>query len=105
MRTMVVRNILVSTLLVAGCGTGTSARSSGPPSSRTPGDPLTTAWRWTAPRPSSVGIPGADGSGVAATFGHSHVVLVDGAGRVRWTADHAHLRDVAPRLTADAVLV
>ncbi|MDQ6798964.1 MAG: PQQ-binding-like beta-propeller repeat protein, partial [Actinomycetota bacterium] len=64
-----------------------------------------TSWRWTAPRPSYVGMPGADGSGIAATFGHSHVVLLDAHGQVRWTVDRARLRDVAPTLTADAVLV
>jgi outer membrane protein assembly factor BamB len=50
-------------------------------------------------------MPGTDDAGVAATFGHSHVVLLDGSGKVRWTVDHAQVRDVAPRLTADAVLV
>jgi len=50
-------------------------------------------------------MPGSDGAGVAATFGHSHVVLLDPAGQVRWTVDRARLRDVAPRLTGDSVLV
>jgi len=50
-------------------------------------------------------MPGTDDAGVAVTFGHSHAVLLDGAGQVRWTADRARLRDVAPRLTRDAVLV
>lgn len=66
-------------------------------------------WRWGAPPPSSVGMPGADGEGVAVTFGHSHVTLLDAGGRVRWTVDRTlddpSVRDVAPRLTSDTVLV
>ena len=54
-------------------------------------------------------MPGADGEGVAVTFGRSHVTLLDGGGRPRWTVDRGtdqpSLRDVAPRLAADAVLV
>ncbi len=50
-------------------------------------------------------MPGADDAGVAVTFGHSHVVLLDPTGQVRWTVNRASLRDVAPRLTDDAVLV
>jgi len=50
-------------------------------------------------------MPGADDTGVAVTFGHSHLTLLDAAGQVRWTVDRAALRDVAPRLVPDAVLV
>jgi outer membrane protein assembly factor BamB len=50
-------------------------------------------------------MPAADGEGVVVTFGHSHVVLLDPAGHPRWTVDHPSVRDVASRLTADAVLV
>ncbi|HEX2043604.1 MAG TPA: PQQ-binding-like beta-propeller repeat protein [Acidimicrobiales bacterium] len=61
-------------------------------------------WRWVAPPPSYVGMPAADRSGVAVTYGHSHVVLLDRAGDVRWTADRLRLRDVAPLLTSDSVV-
>jgi len=50
-------------------------------------------------------MPGTDDSGIAVTFGHSHLVLLGPAGQVRWTVDRRGLRDVAPRLTRDTVLV
>lgn len=104
MRRVVVRTVLASALVLAGCGHSTGRSSSGPPASSPMADPLTTSWRWTAPPPSYVGMPGADGSASAVTFGHSHLVLLDPAGKPRWTVDSAELRDVAPRLTAGAVL-
>lgn len=101
---------LVTSLGLAGCGHGSGRPSSGPPpSGPAPSGPTTgslaTSWQWAAPRPSYVGMPGTDDAGVAVTFGHSHVVLLDGSGKVRWSVDQARVRDVAPRLTADAVLV
>ena len=62
-------------------------------------------WRWVAPPPSYVGMPAADDEGVVVTYGHAHVVLLDAGGRPRWTVDHPNVRDVAARLTPDAVLV
>ncbi|MGI9023654.1 MAG: PQQ-binding-like beta-propeller repeat protein [Acidimicrobiales bacterium] len=88
------------TLAMAGCESG---GGSGPVESPAPA--LTTAWRWVAPPPSYVGMPGADDAGVAVTFGRSHLVLFDAAGEPRWTVDRRGLRDVAPRLTSDSVLV
>ena len=85
---------------LAGC-TGVG----GSPSETASTGAASVAWRWTAPPPSYVGMPAADHAGVAVTFGHSHVVLLDPMGQVRWTADRKRLRDVAPRLTPDAVLV
>ena len=85
---------------VAGCRDGGD-----PPAAPRRAEPLRTSWRWVAPPPSYVGMPGADENGAAVTYGHSHVVLVDAAGRPLWTTDRTRLRDVAPRLTADAVLV
>ena len=92
--------LVVATMLAAACSRGTGH---GPPTAAH--GPLRTAWRWAAPPPSYAGIPGADGQGVAVTFGHSHVALLDAVGKVRWTVDRARVRDVAPRLTADSVLV
>ncbi len=105
MRNVPVRTVLVAVLVAAGCGHGAAHRPSGSPTPGSPGGAPATTWRWTAPPPSYVGMPGADDAGVAVTFGHSHVVLLDPAGQVRWTVDRPHLRDVAPRLTGDAVLV
>ncbi len=73
----------------------------------TPGAPdrdlvLDLDWTWTAP---STGMPASDGREVALTSARSHITLLDGAGKVRWQVDHPSLRDVAPTLTADAVLV
>lgn len=97
---------LMAILGSGGCGHGASRPSPGPSSAGgSAAGPLATSWRWVAPRPSYVGMPGTDDAGVAVTFGHSHAVLLDGAGQVRWTVDRARLRDVAPRLTSDAVLV
>ena len=94
---------LILPIALVGCeGRGGGGREAVAPSDA---GALTTAWRWVAPPPNYVGMPGADGAGVAVTYGHSHVVLLDPAGQVVWTADRTSLRDVAPRLTPDAVLV
>lgn len=61
-------------------------------------------WRWRPPPVASVGMPAADGGGIAATYGHLRLVLLDGAGRARWEAERLGLRDVAPLLLADRVL-
>ncbi|HWC12431.1 MAG TPA: PQQ-binding-like beta-propeller repeat protein, partial [Acidimicrobiales bacterium] len=94
---------LVAVVALAGCDRSEEGRSPAPRPD--PAGVLEPRWRWVAPPPSYVGMPGADGDGVAVTFGHSHVTLLDPAGRARWTFDGRGLRDVAPRLTADAVLV
>jgi outer membrane protein assembly factor BamB len=102
--------VLTGGVLLTGCARGekhedptaepgTEARAGSGPLS------LQRAWRWVAPAPSYVGMPGSDAAGTAVTYGHSHVVLLGRAGEVRWTADRLRLRDVAPRLTPDAVLV
>jgi len=62
-------------------------------------------WTWTVPPPAWVGMPAADDTGVAFTYGHQHIALLDGGGRVLWDAFQLGVRDVAPRLTADVVLV
>jgi hypothetical protein len=61
------------------------------------------SWRWEAPRPAYVGMPAADSTGVAFTSALSRLVLLDAAGRTLWIAEHAQLRDVAPRLEPDTV--
>ncbi len=66
---------------------------------------ITEAWRWPAPSPGSVGMPTADHEVVAATYGHLRVVLLDLDGHVRWEVERRRLRDVAPALTADLVVV
>lgn len=92
--------LLGSALAAAGC-TGDGSRVAGAPRP----EPLRGAWRWVAPPPAYVGMPAADDAGVAVTYGHSHVVLLDAEGRPRWTADRTRLRDVAPRLTTELVVV
>ena len=62
------------------------------------------SWQWTAPPPAYVGMPAADDTNVAFTYGHQHLVLLDGKGALRWDVARLGLRDVAPRLTADLVL-
>lgn len=61
-------------------------------------------WIWTAPSPAWVGLPAADDKEIAFTFGHQHLVVLDGNGRRQWQADRLGLRDVAPRLAADVVV-
>ena len=92
-------------LVLAACGGSGKGRS---PSRRPAPDAAETVgrrWRWVAPPPSYVGMPAADSEEVVVTYGHSHVVLLDAGGRPRWTVDHRSVRDVAARLTPDAVLV
>lgn len=61
-------------------------------------------WRWTAPPPAGVGLPAADERGVAVTYGHGHLVLLDAErGTVQWQVEHTGLRDVAPLLSDDLV--
>jgi outer membrane protein assembly factor BamB len=62
------------------------------------------AWVFPAPPPASVGAPAADERNVAFTYGHQHLVLLDGAGATQWDVARLGLRDVAPRLTADLVV-
>jgi len=62
------------------------------------------AWRWEAPPPGSVGMPGVDGDGVAVTYGHLRLVLLDLGGDERWEAERIGLRDVAPALAPDVVV-
>ena len=98
--------LLAAGVLLVACG----ARSSGGGRVQPSKGPvpevldLQEAWVWTAPAPGSVGMPAADPAAVAVTHGRQHLVLLDGAGKVRWQADRIGLRDVAPLLTADLVV-
>ena len=76
----------------AGSRPGSDARASGP------------GWIWTAPAPAWVGMPAADDTGVAFTYGHQHLAMLDARGRVVWDATRLGLRDVAPRLSPDLVI-
>ena len=49
-------------------------------------------------------MPAADDEGVAATYGHLRVVLLDLDGSPQWELERQGLRDVAPALTADLVV-
>jgi outer membrane protein assembly factor BamB len=62
-------------------------------------------WRWRAPVPASVGMPAADATAVAATYGHMRLVLFGVDGTKRWEAERLGLREEAPLLTADLVVV
>lgn len=93
--------VVAGVLASAGCSDADRSRGAEAPRPAS----LRSAWRWVAPPPSYVGMPGADATGAAVTYGNSHLVLLDGTGRPLWTADRLRLRDVAPRLTGDAVLV
>jgi outer membrane protein assembly factor BamB len=110
---------LLCALALVGCGGG--ADDGHPPAGATTADrpPATSApsgaaaeraieveeaWRWPAPPPGNVGMPAADDEGVAATYGHLRVVLLDPDGSPQWELERPGLRDVAPALTADLVV-
>lgn len=77
-----------------------------PPTSRPGGDARVhgDGWIWTAPGPAWVGMPAADDSDIAFTYGHQHLVVLDAAGRLRWDVPRLGLRDVAPVLTSDLIV-
>jgi outer membrane protein assembly factor BamB len=105
MRRLILAVVPALALVLAACGGSGKGRSSSGGTASPAAGPLERRWRWVAPPPSYVGMPAADGEGVVVTFGHSHVALLDPAGRPRWTVDHPSVRDVAARLAPDAVLV
>jgi outer membrane protein assembly factor BamB len=65
---------------------------------------LAAVWRWRPPPLGSVGMPSADHTNVAFTYGHLRLVMLDGAGHPRWEAERLGLRDVAPLLLAGRVI-
>lgn len=103
-------------MVAAGCRSGAAAHG-GRPAETTPasqseqgGGASTSAadqvaWQWKAPPPASVGMPAADDRDVAFSYGHQHVVLLDGKGKPRWGVARLGVRDVAPTLTAELLLV
>ncbi len=101
------------TLAFAGCGgegwtPPADATADGPADAAAGADrpiEVEEAWRWEAEPPGSVGMPGADGDGVAVTYGHLRVVLLGLDGTLRWELERVGLRDVAPALTPDLVVV
>lgn len=114
---MIVRLKLVSILVglsLVACGdsggdTGAEPGTPGTDETKPPhGVPevldLRIQWEWPAPPPGSAGMPAADASGIVLTTARQRLVMLDAAGKVRWQADHASLRDVAPLLTADTVV-
>ena len=105
---------IVAAVILAACGHSGLERSAphdGAPAGRKlpEGVPeildLKIGWEWPAPPPGSVGMPAADASGIALTTARERLVMLDPAGKVRWQADHDSVRDVAPLLLADQVLV
>lgn len=66
--------------------------------------PAGNGWAWTAPPPAWIGMPAADDRDIAFTYGRQHLVLLDDRGRLRWDVYRLGLRDVAPRLTPEAVV-
>lgn len=100
--------VVAGALTLAGCRgpSGGGGDGADPPTIGGPGRELGVeeAWRWPAPPPGSVGMPAADGQGVAASYGHLRLVLLDLDGVKRWEVERLGLRDVAPALTSDLVV-
>jgi outer membrane protein assembly factor BamB len=98
--------LVLALVLLTGCRSAgdQTEPAAAPPGPATPADADRVAWVWDAPAPASTGMPAADERDVAFTYGHQHLVLLDGKGRERWQAERLGLRDVAPRLTAELVL-
>lgn len=97
---------LVATV-VSGCRTTTAGHHPPAPSGTAvapPSAPAAITWDFPVPSPASTGMPAADDSVVAFTYGHGYLVLLDAKGQVRWDVARLGLRDVAPRLTGDFVL-
>lgn len=61
-------------------------------------------WRWTAPEGASVGFPATDSAGIAFTYGHQRLVMLDPGGAALWDTERIGLREVAPLLTPDLVV-
>ena len=105
---------LLALLVTTGCRSAGPDREAPEPGAQgaennagRPGSDATPAgngWAWTAPPPAWIGMPAADDREITFTYGHQHLVLLDGVGRLRWDVYRLGLRDVAPRLTAEAVV-
>ncbi|CAA9217461.1 MAG: hypothetical protein AVDCRST_MAG10-478 [uncultured Acidimicrobiales bacterium] len=105
---------LLALLAAAGCRSAGPGGGGPPPSAQggegnasRPGSDATPAgngWAWTAPPPAWIGMPAADDREIAFTYGHQHLVLLDADGRLMWDGYRLGLRDVAPRLTPEAVV-
>ncbi|MFP5318346.1 MAG: PQQ-binding-like beta-propeller repeat protein [Acidimicrobiia bacterium] len=90
-----------------GAGGGDDRRAADDGERAPAGDPardleLDLRWTWAAP---STGMPASDGREVAIVSTRSKITLLDGGGAVRWELEGRSLRDVAPTLTPDLVLV
>lgn len=102
------RRLLVLVLLLVSAACGRGGGDGGDDRERvTPGDPardlvLDSRWTWHAP---STGMPASDGGEIAIVSSRSRITLLDGGGAVRWELEARSLRDVAPTLTPDLVLV
>ncbi len=104
--------VAVALLAMAGCsGSRSPAPSAGAGGAATTAGldassrlHLAAAWDWSPPPGFSVGIPASDSSEIALTTEHQLTVLLDAKGAVRWRVERP-VRDVAPALTADSVLV
>lgn len=101
----------VLTFAATACGGDPSARTASsataPPTTGAhdaPARPVE-AWRWDAPAPASVGMPATDDEGVVASYGHHALVHLDPDGELVWDVEIDELRDVAPLLLDNAVVV
>lgn len=70
-----------------------------------PGE-LVQEWAWSPGTEPGLGVPAADADAVAFTHGANRLVVLDPAsGDLRWELVHTRMRDVAPLLTSELVVV
>ncbi|MFN2505547.1 MAG: PQQ-binding-like beta-propeller repeat protein [Acidimicrobiales bacterium] len=99
--------VVLLTMTLAGCGNGgrSAVGRSGTKVAEASRPSLQQEWAWAPPPPASAGMPAADATGVALTAGRHTVVLLDDSGAVRWSAERIGVRDVAPLLAPEVVVV
>lgn len=93
---------LLLTCLVAACGRS-AADPAGPAAPTVSRLDATEVWHLDVPTPAYAGMPAADHTSIAYTWGHSRLVLASGDGRQFWAATMVGLRNVAPLLAPNRV--
>lgn len=62
-------------------------------------------WVWEVPGGGNAGLPASDDRNIVFTWGHIAITMLDTSGVEQWSVDHHFVRDVAPALLDEIVLV